>query len=237
MLDGPSICPDDVRHMNPLTAISNLGKKLLTVTVLLFLPAWCFRFPEAWGFLLVFFLPEFLIALYLLKHDQDLLLRRLKGGPSNESRTRQKMLMAAVNLSLASLFLVAGLDHRFHWSHVPAWLVIGAVSVILVGFLVQFCAFKENTFASVVVEVVPAQKVISSGPYGIVRHPMYAGAALVNLFAPLALGSWWGLPLALIWLMAIILRILDEERLLRQKLPGYEDYCQNVQCRLIPYVS
>jgi protein-S-isoprenylcysteine O-methyltransferase Ste14 len=223
--------------MKPLTAISGVGKRLLTVTALLFLPAWSLHFRAAWAFLAVFFIPELLTALYLLKRDPALLQRRLKGGPSYENRTRQKMLIAAVNLSLASLFLVAGLDHRFHWSRVPAWIVIGADLVVLIGFLVQFCAFKENTFASVVVEVVPKQKVISTGPYAIVRHPMYAGAALVNLFAPLALGSWWGLPLALAWLTVILLRLLDEEELLCQKLPGYEEYCQKVQYRLIPYVS
>jgi protein-S-isoprenylcysteine O-methyltransferase Ste14 len=225
--------------MNPLAAkaIADVGQKLLTVSVLLFLPAWSWHFREAWAFLPVFFIPQFLTALYLLKRDPGLLQRRIKGGFINESRACQKVFMLAVELSMASLFLVAGLDYRFNWSHVPTWLVMGADAVVLIGFLIQFCAFKENTFASVVVEVVPKQKVISTGPYAIVRHPMYAGAALVNLFAPLALGSWWGLPLALAWLTAILLRLLDEEEILRQQLPGYEEYCQKVQYRLIPYVS
>ncbi len=144
--------------------------------------------------------------------------------------------MWLVSFSGWALFMVAGFDHRFHWSRVNASLGIAANITLLVGFWIQFQAFRANSFASAIITTIPTQKVISTGPYALVRHPMYLGALVVNCSSAIALGSWWALPFAFTWLVAIVVRILDEEILLRQSLTGYDDYCRKVPYRLIPRV-
>lgn len=222
--------------MNSLTAkaLADFVTKLVIVSLLLFLPAWSLDFWEAWVFLFMFFLPQLLIIIYFLRKDPDLVKRRLKGRLFAENRTYQKVIESLVRLFYILMVLVPGFDHRFNWSHVPAFLVVAADVAVLLGFLIQFHVFKANTFASAVVEIAANQKVISTGPYAVVRHPMYSGALLVDFFIPIALGSWWGLPFALAMLVVVILRLLDEEKFLRQGLPGYEEYCRKVQYRLIP---
>jgi len=135
-----------------------------------------------------------------------------------------------------ALVLVPGLDRRFGGSHIPAWLVVAADVGVLLGLWIQFRVFKANTFASIIVTVVPQQKVTSTGPDAVVRHPMYASGLLVNFCLPLALGSWWGVPFVLGMLAVIILRLRDEEKLLRRDLAGYEAYCRKVPYRLIPHL-
>jgi protein-S-isoprenylcysteine O-methyltransferase Ste14 len=142
-------------------------------------------------------------------------------------------------MSLISLFFVftvfvSGLDHRLNWSHVPTFLVVAADVAVVLGFIIQFDTFKQNSFASAVVEIAAKQEVISTGSYAVVRHPMYAGALVVDFFLPIALGSWWGVLFVLVILVLIILRLFDEEKLLVLSLPGYEAYCQRVKYRLIP---
>jgi protein-S-isoprenylcysteine O-methyltransferase Ste14 len=224
--------------MNSLAAkaLASLVKRALIFGVLLFVPAWSLHFWQAWAYLVLCLAAQLLIAMYLWRNDPSLLDRRLKGGPTAESRSRQKAIMSVVSLSVTFLVVVAGYDHRFNWSHVAAPLVIAAEAGLLLGFLIQFYAFKANSFASAVVAIDPSQRLSSTGPYAVVRHPMYSGALVVNVFTPIALGSWWGLPFAFAWLSAIILRILDEEALLRQSLAGYEEYCRKVQYRLIPHI-
>src|ERR1039458_3519000 len=224
--------------MNSLTAkaLADFVMKLVIVSLLLFLPALSLDFWEAWVFLFIFFIPQLLIIICFLRKDPDLVERRLKGRLFAENRTNQKVIMSLVRLLYVLIVLVPGLDHRFNWSHVPAFLVITADVAVPLGFLIQFHVFKANTFASAVVEIVAEQKVISTGPYAMVRHPMYSGALVVDFFIPSALGSWWGLPFALGMLVVVILRLLDEEQLLRQGLPGYEEYCRKVQYRLIPHI-
>ena len=224
--------------MNSLTAKALIGfvKKLLTVSLLVFVPGGLLDFWEGWLFLIVYFTPQLLTTIYLLKNDHELMQRRLKGGPAIETRVSQKVMMSLVNLFLILTVLVPAFDHRLGWSSIPPFIVIGADIAVLLGFLIQFQAFRENSFASQIVAIFPEQKVISTGPYGVVRHPMYSGALIVNLFTPLALGSWWGLPFALAWLILIILRLLDEEKLLTEQLPGYEDYCQKVHFRFVPHI-
>lgn len=187
-------------------------------------------------FLIVYFVPQLLTTIHLLNNDPELMQRRLKGGPRTEIRVSQKVIMLLVNIFLILTVLISAFDHRLGWSSIPPVVVIGADIAVLLGFFVQFQAFKENSFASQIVAILPEQKVISTGPYGIVRHPMYSGALLVVLFTPLALGSWWGLPFALAWLILIILRLLDEEKFLSERLPGYGDYCQKVHYRFAPHI-
>ena len=191
---------------------------------------------EGWVFLIIFSISQLLIIIYLLRKDPDLLERRLKGGPFAENRTFQRVIMFLLSFSFSLIVVVAGFDYRFNWSHVPAFLVIAADVVVLLGFLVQFHVFKENSFASAIIEIVGKQMVISTGPYAVVRHPLYSGALLADGLISMALGSWWGLPFGLVVVVMLILRLLDEEKLLRQSLPGYEEYCQKVQYRLVPHI-
>jgi protein-S-isoprenylcysteine O-methyltransferase Ste14 len=133
-------------------------------------------------------------------------------------------------------FVVPGFDHRLGWSSVPAWLVVVADALVLAGYLIFFLTVRENSFASRVIEVEDGQRVISTGPYAVVRHPMYTGIALMMVFAPLALGSWWAVIPALTTPPFLMLRILDEEEALVAQLPGYTEYTQRVRWRLIPGV-
>ena len=132
--------------------------------------------------------------------------------------------------------IVPGFDHRFHWSHVHTYLIVGADVVVLFGFVIVFFVFKENSYTSATIEVAANQYVISTGLYSVVRHPMYSGGLLLMFFTPLALGSWWALPFALPMFVVIILRLLDEEKVLLQSLTGYKEYCQKVHYRLIPRI-
>ena len=224
--------------MRSLTAkaLGRVAKRLIYLAVLLFVPARTIRFPQGWVLLTIFLMAELLVWVYLLKQNPELLQRRLKGGLFAEGRVSQKIIILAMNFCFTLIVVVPALDHRYHWSHVPTWLTVIADAGVLLGFLLQFYTLKENTFASAVVAIVPEQRVISTGPYAAVRHPMYAGSLLVHFCTSLALGSLWGLPVALGSLVAISLRLLDEEKLLRQSLPGYEEYRRKVQSRLIPGV-
>jgi protein-S-isoprenylcysteine O-methyltransferase Ste14 len=134
------------------------------------------------------------------------------------------------------MLLVPGFDHRLHWSYIPTIFVIAGNIAVLFGFLIVFFVFKENSYTSAIVEIADNQKVISTGLYAFVRHPMYSGGLLLLFFTPIALGSWYGLPLFLPMFIVIILRLLDEEKLLYQNLPDYKEYCQKVRYRLIPYI-
>ena len=132
--------------------------------------------------------------------------------------------------------LVPGLDYRFGWSRVPLWLTVLSEAMVVAGYLITFWVMKENSFASRTVQVMEGQKVTSTGPYRLVRHPMYFGAVLMLLFTPLALGSWWALPGFLLVGVLIVLRLLNEEKILSRELPGYSEYCLSTRYRLIPMV-
>jgi protein-S-isoprenylcysteine O-methyltransferase Ste14 len=193
-------------------------------------------FWEAWAFLSVFFFPVLFITLYFLRKDPKLIERRLRVGPVAEKRMSQKLIQSIASLFFILSFLVPGFDHRFHWSLVPTILVIAADGILLLGFFIVFFVFKENSYTSAVVEVGTDQKVICTGPYAVVRHPMYSGALLLFFFMPISLGSWWALLLALPMFVVIVLRLLDEEKFLLRSLAGYGEYCQNVRYRLIPRI-
>lgn len=207
---------------------------LAVMALLLFVCAGSVRYWQAWVYLSIFAATGALMTVYLARRDPALLERRMRGGPGAEREPAQKRIMRLISLAFVALLVVPALDHRYGWSDVPLPLVLAGDALVAVGFYLIFLVYRENTFAAATVDVVADQKVISTGPYAIVRHPMYASALLYLLGTPPALGSSWGfLPIAAL-IPLLIWRILDEERLLRERLPGYHEYRQTVRYRLVP---
>ena len=204
--------------------------------LLLFLPAGTIRYWQAWLYLSVFTGATLLLTLYLVKRDPVLLERRMSGGPTGEKRATQKLIMLFVSVAFTALLVVPALDRRFGWSDVPPGLVILGDLLVVTGFYLIFLVYRENTYASATIEIARGQKVVDTGPYAVVRHPMYAGGLLYLGGTPLALGSYWGLLAFALIVALIVWRLLDEERLLAGELPGYREYRQRVRYRLAPFV-
>jgi protein-S-isoprenylcysteine O-methyltransferase Ste14 len=190
-------------------------------------------FWQAWVYLGVSFTAGVTLVAYLRRSDPTLLKRRLR-GPGAEKMTSQKLIQLAAAIVFAGTIVVALLDHRFSWSHVPLSATFAGFGLLVVCYFVIFLALRANTFAAVNIDVEPGQQVVSSGPYAVVRHPYYAGLLLWVLATPLALGSWWGLLLLVPMALVLAQRIHYEERFLAQNLPGYAKYCQRVRYRLVP---
>jgi protein-S-isoprenylcysteine O-methyltransferase Ste14 len=209
---------------------------ILVMAALIFIPAGTLDYWQAWLFLAVYFASSLAITLYLMKKDAMLLQRRMRGGPIAETRTTQKTIMSLASLGFIGLLLVPALDHRFGWSHVPPMVAFIADALIVLGFLGALRVFKENTYTSSTIELIDDQRVISTGPYGLVRHPMYAAALGMLIGIPIALGSYVGLTIFVALVAAVIWRLLDEEKYLAANLPGYVDYQKKVPHRLIPGV-
>ena len=199
--------------------------------VMFFLPAGTFAYWQAWVYLAIILIPMLFVLFYFMKNNPKLLERRMK---MQEKESNQNLIVKFSTVFFLIAFILPGLDYRFGWSHVPLAIVVIAEIVVFLGYSVVFLVFKENSYASRVIEVEQGQKVISSGPYAIVRHPMYSGTVLMYILSPLALGSWWALIPALMIIPVIVARILNEENLLASDLPGYPDYIQKVRFRLIP---
>ena len=194
------------------------------------------RYWQAWLYLVLFFGLSGLLTAELLRRDPALLERRMKGGPQAERRPAQRIIMVGASLAFLSLLAVPALDYRFHWSSVPvAGIVLGNV-LFAIGFLFVGRVYRENTYTSATIEIHEGQRVIDTGPYAIVRHPMYSGALLYMLGTPLALGSYWGLLGFVLMLLVIVWRLQDEEAMLARELPGYAEYRQRVRWRLLPGV-
>lgn len=209
---------------------------MIVLALVLFGAAGTLDFWQGWVYLADFALCTVLITLYLIKNDQELLEGRVQAGVVAETQRSQQIIQSLASLFFLALFIVPGLDHRYGWSSVPpllSWIADGFVGL---GFYAVFRVFRENSYARGTVEVSAGQTVISTGPYSVVRHPMYAGAGVLVLFTSIALGSWFGLPFAILLMLVIAARLLDEEKLLATNLNGYEAYRQQVRCRLIPFV-
>ena len=185
--------------------------------------------------MIVFFAWSGAITIYLMKNDPALLARRMRAGPRAEKEKTQKIIMLFFMISFVGVFVVSALDYRFKWSPAPIPVVILGDIAVAMGFFITFLVVKENTFASATIEVSDNQRVVSSGLYSIVRHPMYSGGLLIFLGTPLALGSLWGLGLAALSVIWLIWRLVDEEKFLSKNLPGYDKYRENVRYRLVPY--
>jgi protein-S-isoprenylcysteine O-methyltransferase Ste14 len=217
-------------------ALLGLGRKFALEYLLLFAVSWTLVYWEAWIYLTVNYLTLLPIVLYFLNHDPEFVRRRLKITTGAETRKSQRIIMGLLKWLYLLILVVPALDHRFGWSRISPSLVITADVAILVGMAIQFRVFQENSFASAVIELAANQKVVSTGPYRLVRHPMYTGATVVSFATSIALGSWWGLSIAGVKVIVIIARLLDEEKFLAESLPGYREYCREVKWRLIPYV-
>ena len=199
--------------------------------LLFFLSAGTLAYWEAWVYMAILFIPFTLAAIYLLKNDPALLERRLQ---MREQQIQQKWIVALFSAYLLLTFALPGFDKRFGWSATPAWVVLVADLIVLLGYGLFFLVLRENSYASRTIGIEQGQKVISSGPYSIVRHPMYLGILLMYGFSPLALGSYWGMvPLVLLPVL-LMARIRNEEQVLRKELEGYEAYSRQVKYRLIP---
>jgi protein-S-isoprenylcysteine O-methyltransferase Ste14 len=221
-----------------ITQQAILGLTALTffLWLALFVPAWTLNYWQAWVFWLVFVGCISGIGVFFLKKDLNLIASRLKVGPTAEQQANQKITQAVITVFFLLLFLVPSIDHHFQWYTIPSYLSLMSDGFVVLGLFVIFLVFKANSYTSVLVEVNEGQKVVSTGPYSIVRHPMYSGALVMLLFIPLALGSFWGLLAFPPILLAIAIRLNEEEKFLAQQLPGYSEYRQKVKYRLMPYV-
>ena len=214
--------------------------KLLQLPVMLalfvFLPAWTVDFWEGWLFSAVFGLGSVAMTVYLAVTDPALLERRMNAGPGAEQDRTQKAIVAGLMLASAALPVLSALDNRFGWSTVPASIVILGNALIVLSFAGFILVFRANTYGAATIQVAEGQRVISTGPYAVVRHPMYSFALLMMLGMPPALGSWWGLLMVVPAIAAIVARLLDEEQFLSRNLDGYADYIRKVRYRLVPGV-
>ena len=224
--------------MNELNrkAFAGLLQLLILLAVMMFLPAWTLDYWQGWAFLAVFSASVLTITLYLMKHDPQLLERRTKAGPGAEQEKSQKIIQALAALSFVSMFVLSALDHRLGWSHVPPFISVLGDVVVALGLYFVFLVFRENTFTSGVIEVAANQRVIMTGPYALVRHPMYIGALVMLVGVPLALGSFWGLLAVVPMALVIVWRLLDEEKFLAANLAGYSEYQRKVRYHLLPMI-
>lgn len=224
--------------MRNFNAQAWLSLVVLTVVMalLLFIPAGTIDYWQAWVYLLIFMGSSLLTTLYLMKKDPALLNRRMRGGPTAEKRRTQKLIMLCMSICFIALLVVPALDHRFRWSAMPLSCVIVGDVLVAIGFYFIYVIYKENTFTSATIEVADGQKVISTGPYAIVRHPMYASSLLYLVGTPLALGSFWDLITLSVMVPFLIWRLYDEESFLAGNLPGYTEYQKKVRHRLVPFI-
>jgi len=218
------------------TSMAGMAALALGMTALVLLSAGTIHFWQGWVLIVVFVGASLVITLDLLRSDPALLARRLRAGPTAERETSQQIIQGVAQLTFAALLVVPGLDCRFGWSQVPAALVVAGDVLVALGFVVVAWVFKSNSFTSATIEVGEGQQVVSTGPYGIVRHPMYVGGLVLLLGMPLALASWWALLILPPIYGAIVWRLLDEERFLSANLKGYDAYRAKVRYRLAPLI-
>ncbi|MGB5796185.1 MAG: isoprenylcysteine carboxylmethyltransferase family protein [Mycolicibacter algericus] len=208
---------------------------LLAFGLLLFVPAGTLHYWQAWVFLAVFAVSTWIPSIYLMRTNPAALQRRMRAGPLAESRPLQRLVITAVFLCFAAMFVLSALDHRFGWSVVPTPVCLLGDALVAIGLGVAMVVVIQNGYAAANVTVEAGQTLVSTGLYGWVRHPMYTGNVLLMIGTPLALDSYWGLVLLLPGMVLLVLRIRDEERLLTAELSGYREYTKKVRYRLFPY--
>lgn len=216
-----------------LHAVSKYLAGFLLISMLLFLPAGTMNYPHAWLLIAVLFIPMLILGIILYIQSPELLEKRLR---SKETDRGQRAVVCISGLQFLLMFVSAGLDRRFSWSHVPCWITWTAVVTMLLAYAMYAEVMRENAYLSRVIEINPQQKVIDRGLYGVVRHPMYASTILLFLSMPLVLGSAIALIPILPYPLIISFRIRREEHFLRSELEGYAAYCDRIRYRLIPYI-
>ena len=219
-----------------LKAMGGLAILFLVMASLLFLPARTLAYWQAWVFLAVYFFASIAISLYLITSDPALLARRMSGGPFAEKEPAQRVIMSITSLAFVGLLVLPAIDHRLRWSELSPGAALAGDVLVLLGWLGIFFVFRENSFSSATIELASDQRVISTGPYAWMRHPMYAAALVMLLGIPIALGSSWGVLIVVAMLPVLIWRLLDEERFLVRNLPGYAEYQRRVRYRLLPLI-
>jgi protein-S-isoprenylcysteine O-methyltransferase Ste14 len=221
------------------TGLQAVGTGLIGLVVfglLLFLPAWTFNYWQAWVFIAVFTIATSVPSIYLALKNPAALQRRMHAGPAAETRTVQKFISAVTLLSLPAVMVLSAFGHRFGWSPVPMAVSGVGDALVAIGLGLTMLVIIQNSYAAANITVEAGQKVITTGLYGFVRHPMYVGVLITWIGIPLALDSWWGLVILIPSVIAFASRIIDEEKMLKQELDGYSKYMQKVHYRLVPYV-
>ncbi len=203
----------------------------LSLALIFVITAWTFKYWEGWVYILTLAIPMGIFGVYSLRKNPRFLERRMK---TEEKRKNQKLVIKLSLVCFPFIYILPGLDIRFGWSELPIIIELVGFAMVLFGYLMILLVFKQNSYASRVVEVEKKQEVISTGLYSVVRHPMYLSIIILYLFTPLALGSYWAIIPAVLFLSVLILRILDEEKELVQNLEGYREYTKKVKRRLIP---
>ena len=219
-----------------IKAFAGILQLFIVFGLTIFLPAWTFDYWQAWIVVAVFFGCTLAVTVYLMKNDPKLLERRVKAGVGAEQERSQNIIQAFAGAAFIALFVISALDHRFGWSTVPGYLVALGDILVALGFYLVFLVFKENTFASGTIEIGDDQKVVTTGPYALVRHPMYIGALVMLVGVPPALGSLWGLLAIVPMTLVLVWRLLDEEKFLARNLAGYSDYQSKVKYHLLPLI-
>jgi protein-S-isoprenylcysteine O-methyltransferase Ste14 len=221
-----------------LTARAWLALAILAsvMCALLFGTAGTTRYWQAWVYLGIYVAAAIPTMRYLVRRDPALLERRMRGGPMFETERTQRIIMTFTSLGFIALLVVPALDRRFGWSSVPVWAVVLGDVLVATGYCFILLVYRVNSYTASTIQVVPGQAVISTGPYAIVRHPMYASGSLYIFGTPLALGSYWGFVAIAAMMPFLLWRLLDEERILTRDLPGYAEYRQRVRHRLVPLI-
>lgn len=223
-----------VRNMKlVISALVKVLVGLAAVAALLFAPAGSFHFPGAWRLIALLFIPMMIIGVVFLIWAPETLSRRLR---AKEERSKQKGVVALSGLLFIISFVLAGLDYRFGWSYIPDWVLWTAGIIFLLSYGMYAEVMRENKWLSRSIEVAEGQKIVSTGLYGIVRHPMYTATVGMFLAMPLVMGSWWSFAVMLPYVPVIAVRIKDEEELLKVELDGYQEYMDRVRWRLFPYI-
>ena len=217
-------------------ALASVVALLVAMAAILFVGAGRLDWWQAWLFLSVYGSASLAVTIYLARRDPELLARRMKGGPQAETRRSQRWIMAAFTPLWIALLVIPALDRRLGWSTVPAIAALSGDVLILAGYAGIWRVFAENTYTAATVRVEAGQALVDTGPYALIRHPMYAAALPMLVGMPLALGSWWALVAVLLMLPMLVWRMADEERVLVEELPGYADYRRRVRWRLVPGV-
>ena len=209
---------------------------MLFIGVLIFVPRGTFHYWQGWAFLAMFAAVAAGYTVYLVRYDPALLRRRMERGIANEKETAQKKIVSLLYMAFIALAVIPPLDVRFGWSHVPWYVSVAGDLLILFAFYIFYLVAKVNSYAASTIRVGTGQTVVSTGLYGVVRHPMYFGALLMVAGVALALGSWWALLISPFVVIILCLRILNEEAVLIRELAGYDEYRQKVRYRLMPLV-